>query len=141
MTAAVEASAKSKLPIGLILVVVCCFLRAALSLWTIAQMVRYITMGASTLYGYLFASSVQAVAWTFLGIGLLRLAVRARLAAMIFCGIILAWSSYLVLTAMLHQTMQHWNIPLFAFNIITNFAIIAYLAQSRVKALFDPVLK
>jgi hypothetical protein len=137
MTTANESSAKSKLPVGLMVIIVCCFLRAALSLWTIAQMIRYITMGASTLYGYLFASGIQAVVWTFLGIGLLRLAARARLAAMIFCGIILAWSSYLVLSAMLHQTMQHWNVPLFAFNIVTDFAIIAYLAQGRVKALFD----
>ena len=137
MTAAGVASAKSKLPIGLTLIVICCFLRAALSLWTIAQAVRYITMGASTLYGYLFTSAVQAVVWTFLGLGLLRLAARARLAAMIFCGLILVWSSYLVLTAMLHQTMQHWNIPLFAFNILTDFAIIAYLAQGSVKARFE----
>ena len=136
MTAASEAPGKSKLPIGLTVIIVCCFLRAALSLWTIAQAVRYITMGASTLYGYLITSGVQALAWTFLGIGLLRLAARARLAAMIFCGMILVWSSYLVLTAMFHRTLQHWNIPLFAFNIVTDFAIIAYLAQSRVKALF-----
>ena len=141
MTTASEAPGKSKLPIGLMVIIVCCFLRAVLSLWTIATMVRYIAMGASTLYGYLFASGIQAVVWTFLGVGLLRLAARTRLAAMIFCGIILAWSSYLVLSAMLHQSMQHWNIPLFAFNIITDFAIIAYLAQSRVKALFETKLK
>ena len=136
MTAS-EASTRQKLPTGMMVIIVCCFVRAAFSLWTIAQVVRYITMGATTIYGLLFASAVQALVWTFLGIGLLRLAARARLAAMIFCGIILAWSSYLVLSAMLHQSMQHWNVPLFAFNIITDFAIIAYLAQKPVKALFE----
>jgi hypothetical protein len=138
MTTASEASARSKLPTGLMIVIACCFLRAAVSLSTIAQMIRYIITGATMVYAYLFASLVQVVVWTFLGIGLLRLAARARIAAIIICGIILAWSSYLALSAMLHQTIQHWNVPLFVFNIITDFAIIAYLAQSRVKALFEP---
>ena len=38
---------------------------------------------------------------------------------------------------MLHRNLEHWNFPLFAFNIITDFAIIAYLAQSSVKKLFE----
>ncbi|MBZ5722272.1 MAG: hypothetical protein LAO03_18020 [Acidobacteriia bacterium] len=138
MTNAGEPSAVSKLPLGLVLIIVCCFVRALLSLWFVGQMVRYLTAGSIGIYQYMFTSLVEAVVWVVLGVGLRRLAARARVAAMVFCGIILAWSSYLFLSAMLHQTIQHWNFPLFAFNVVTDFAIIAYLAQGSVKVLFQP---
>ena len=136
MTNATESNAPTKLPPGLMLTVACCFLRGLMSLWFVGQMFRYLSGGTFGIYQYMFISLAEAVIWILLGIGLRRLMPRARVAAMIFCGIILAWSSYLFLSALLHRTIEHWNFPLFAFNVLTDFAIIAYLAQSSVKKLF-----
>ena len=138
MTDALQATpaTPSKLPAGMIAVVACCFLRGLMNLWFIGQMARYISSGSFGVYRYLALSVIETLIWVALGTGLMRLKPRARVCAMIFCGVILAWSSYLFLNALFHRATEHWNFPLFGFNIVSDFAIIAYLAQTSVKNLF-----
>src|SRR5437867_2403518 len=103
MTNTGEASATPKrppanLPPPLLVIIACCFLRAVISFWFVTKMFGYISRGAVGTYPYLFILLAEAVVWILLGIGLRRLRPHARVAAMIFCGAILLWSSYLFLS-------------------------------------------
>lgn len=118
------------------LIVALCGVRGIWGLWGFFVLMRYITQGAYAGSNLFFLYTGEAILWIILAIGLWRLSNLARLGTIILSVFAVAWSSYHFLSMMMHQAAHRYNTSLFAIFLVIDFANIAYLSQSSVKAQF-----
>ena len=83
-----------KRPIGLVLIVVWCFLRGIAGTWGSLQLLAYLLCGIGRVSDVVFVFVVEGAVWLLLGFGLWRVSKAARILTVVWCSGIVLWTSY-----------------------------------------------
>jgi hypothetical protein len=129
------AKKSTPLPLGLILVILSCWVRAGWALWNVFRFSRYVLSHRVAVSGLGFVL-FGAIIWAVLGIGLWRRANSFRLAAMAWSGVAIGLSGYGLLSTLMQRSAHHSTLWLVFLLLAVDFAVIAYLAQAKVEELF-----
>jgi hypothetical protein len=137
MTADTTAARGRAIPIGIILVMLSCVVRAVWALWNVARFSQYVISGAMGISGVLAFSLFDGIVWAVLAIGVWRAARNFRLATMVWCGVGIVLSGYGLLSTMLQRPGYHYVLWLIVPILLVDFAVIGYLSQDSAKSWFS----
>ncbi|HEY7095146.1 MAG TPA: hypothetical protein VH437_00350 [Terriglobales bacterium] len=126
------------IPALLKLAIVTCFLRAAWDLVEVIPLMGYVFSGRISSPWFIYFLIFEAIAWVIIATAMWKLHEWSRLAAMILAGLLLIMGGRGLILMMMHRSSDAENYALVLTFILVDFFVIAYLAQPKVKELFEP---
>ena len=124
-------------PVGLLLVILWCLLRGIFGTYGAIRLVPAVVHGSFiTWRDVLFVFLVEGAIWLWLSFALLSRWSVARWAAVLWCGITIAWSSYGFYTAALPRWNEFRYGGIYFLTVAIHGAIIIYLLRPAVGSLF-----
>ncbi len=120
-----------KKPVGLLLIISWCLLRGLAGTWGgigLASRAPWTDV--------IFVLAVEGAIWLWLGFGLLSRWNFARWVTVIWCAVIIVWSSYGFYTVALPRWSQFRYAGIYGLTVTIHGAIIVYLLRQRVARLF-----
>lgn len=125
-----------KRPLGLLLVIIWCSLRGFIGTW------GSVRIGLSALHGYgawrdvAFVFVAEGAIWLWLAVALISRWSFARWATVLWCAIIIVWSSYGFYSVALPRWNQFRYGGVYALTIAIHGAIIVYLLRPTAGSFF-----
>jgi hypothetical protein len=125
-----------KRPVGLLVIIAWCLLRGLAGIWGTVVLVSYAREGIGRWSDVGFVFAFEAAIWLWLALGLLIRWNLARVVALIWCGIIIVWSSYGFFSVALHRWNDTRYGGVWLATVLIHGGIILYFSRRTIARLF-----